>query len=918
MHRAFTSTFIVLALGVVIGAYIVLEPLSLENIAPIPTERGAAVVPVELASPTTPASPASIDEEVAKRLALEMAKAERLFLAENAPALGNPEASSSASSDARAASETALPASPPLKDAVPAMAATASNATSANAKAVNEAARPAALVDRAGVMAGTQLAALTPDEICQRDRDRLARLRASPSGEEAQRFTSELGCLKLLPQVLDLMGRSARTLYAAEVPNTRSSGTSASSEAVPPAPASQGTEAATLTPDEICRRDGERLERLRASRSWEEVAHFRDELGCKKLLPQVLDLMVRLARTPAEVPNSKSSGTSVASEAVPPAPAAEPSSPRETAEDEPANLDVQLEGKPFGTSTRRLAEITEPPKRPDTRKKLPLAGKAAPPVAAGVPKAAPSGAQAAREDVRPALPVGGANVGPPTSDETCKHDEDRLVRLRLSPSGEEMQRFASELSCEALRPQLQRLMESLGLAAPGVSTPSGSSPPPERPVVDTQMQAPLAATRAITIPPSGPVAVLSAGSIDSVPATALANPRVSAPAAVGDVSPPQADGVEPTIQGVSDKEILFGMAAPFSGASRELGRQMKIGVETAFSQINSAGGVNGRLLQLVAADDGYEPEKTADAMHLLYDKEKVFGFIGNVGTPTAAVSLPFALDHRTLFFGAFTGASLLRRDPPDRYVFNYRASYAEETKAVVHYLVKVKHIQPKEILVFAQQDSYGDSGYADVQKAVHSLPGNNPDVVRLNYKRNTIDVPDAVDGLRAYKGQIKAVVMIASYRAAAKFIENTRDLYPSMIYTNVSFVGSTALADELMLLGPRYAAGVIVTQVVPAINSYTTIVLKYKEALAKYSPGNSPDYVSFEGYIDASILAEAVKRVGRGIDSEKLVEELERMHDFDPGLGAPVTFSPHDHQGSHKVSGSQLDETGHFQPIDLE
>ena len=481
MHRAFTSTFIVLALGVVIGAYIVLEPLSLENIAPIPTERGAAVVPVELASPTTPASPASIDEEVAKRLALEMAKAERLFLAENAPALGNPEASSSASSDARAASETALPASPPLKDAVPAMAATASNATSANAKAVNEAARPAALVDRAGVMAGTQLAALTPDEICQRDRDRLARLRASPSGEEAQRFTSELGCLKLLPQVLDLMGRSARTLYAAEVPNTRSSGTSASSEAVPPAPASQGTEAATLTPDEICRRDGERLERLRASRSWEEVAHFRDELGCKKLLPQVLDLMVRLARTPAEVPNSKSSGTSVASEAVPPAPAAEPSSPRETAEDEPANLDVQLEGKPFGTSTRRLAEITEPPKRPDTRKKLPLAGKAAPPVAAGVPKAAPSGAQAAREDVRPALPVGGANVGPPTSDETCKHDEDRLVRLRLSPSGEEMQRFASELSCEALRPQLQRLMESSGLGrARGVDAkrfePSAGTP----------------------------------------------------------------------------------------------------------------------------------------------------------------------------------------------------------------------------------------------------------------------------------------------------------------------------------------------------------------------------------------------------------------------------------------------------------
>ena len=90
--------------------------------------------------------------------------------------------------------------------------------------------------------------------------------------------------------------------------------------------------------------------------------------------------------------------------------------------------------------------------------------------------------------------MGRANVGALTSDETCKRDEDRLVRLRLSPSGEEAQRFASELSCEALRPQVQRLMESLGLVAPTASAPSGSSPPPERPVVDTQMQAPVAAT----------------------------------------------------------------------------------------------------------------------------------------------------------------------------------------------------------------------------------------------------------------------------------------------------------------------------------------------------------------------------------------------------------------------------------------
>ena len=93
------------------------------------------------------------------------------------------------------------------------------------------------------------------------------------------------------------------------------------------------------------------------------------------------------------------------------------------------------------------------------------------------------------------------------------------------------------------------------------------------------------------------------------------------------------------------------------------------------------------------------------------------------GTPTAVVAAPFALERRMLFFGAFTGAGLLRRDPPDRYVFNYRASYAEETYAAVRYLVKVRKLKPEQIAVFAQQDSYGDSGYAGVEKAMRALRG---------------------------------------------------------------------------------------------------------------------------------------------------------------------------------------------------
>jgi ABC-type branched-subunit amino acid transport system substrate-binding protein len=401
----------------------------------------------------------------------------------------------------------------------------------------------------------------------------------------------------------------------------------------------------------------------------------------------------------------------------------------------------------------------------------------------------------------------------------------------------------------------------------------------------------------------------------------IAGPALSGvigPSSAAAATAPTAPVVTTTTRGVTDREIRFGIVAPFSGSARELGRQMKLGIDTAFSRVNDAGGVDGRMLRLIAADDGYEPTRTADAMKQLYEKDQVFGFIGNVGTPTAAVAVPYALERRTLFFGAFTGANVLRNDPPDRYVFNYRASYAEETDAVVRYLIKLRRLQPRQIAVFAQQDGYGDAGFAGVAKAFRALGVSDSAVVRLNYKRNTVDVDEAINQLKTQKPAIKAVVMVSTYRAAAKFIEKTRDLFPAMIYTNVSFVGSTALADELMLLGARYANGVIVTQVVPAVAGYSSVVLEYKTALAKYFAGEAPDYVSLEGYVAANVLIQALKRTGPQLDTEKLIDNLESMRNLDLGLGSSLNFGRAEHQASHKIWGTAIDENGRYQPLELE
>jgi branched-chain amino acid transport system substrate-binding protein len=385
--------------------------------------------------------------------------------------------------------------------------------------------------------------------------------------------------------------------------------------------------------------------------------------------------------------------------------------------------------------------------------------------------------------------------------------------------------------------------------------------------------------------------------------------------------------VTSTVQGVTDTEIRFGIAAPFAGPAKEMGRQLKLGIETAFAAANDNGGVDGRKLKLVTADDGYEPTRTLNAMKQLYEKDQVFGFIENYGSPTALISIPYALEHHAIYFGAFTGANSLRHDPPDRYVFNFRAGYAEEADAVVRYLVKVRRLRPEEIAVLAQADpavqtqldAYGQAGMDGVTKAMRALRGGNASqILRMTYNRNTVNVDDAVALLRRQKAPIKAIVLVATFRPAAKFIEKTRDAYPEMIYATISGVGTTGLADELKLLGPRFVDGVIVSQVVPAVDGYASVSLAYKTALANYFPGESPDYMSLESYLTANMLIEGLRRVGPQLDTETLVEQLESVHDFDMGLGPRVSFGPAQHQAVHKVWGTQLDQSGKYHAIDLE
>src|SRR5438552_17766378 len=171
-----------------------------------------------------------------------------------------------------------------------------------------------------------------------------------------------------------------------------------------------------------------------------------------------------------------------------------------------------------------------------------------------------------------------------------------------------------------------------------------------------------------------------------------------------------AAGAEP---GITATTILIGQSAAFSGPASELGNEMRAGALAYFQQINAAGGINGRKIELRSLDDGYESDRAAANTKKLIE-DGVFLLFGYVGTPTSNASKPIFTAARVPFVGPFTGAESLR-NPLNRYIFNIRASYFDETDKIVGQLTGQTL---DRIAVFFQNDDYGKAGLTGVERAM--------------------------------------------------------------------------------------------------------------------------------------------------------------------------------------------------------
>jgi len=354
------------------------------------------------------------------------------------------------------------------------------------------------------------------------------------------------------------------------------------------------------------------------------------------------------------------------------------------------------------------------------------------------------------------------------------------------------------------------------------------------------------------------------------------------------------------VPGVTANSILLGQSAAFSGPAAQLGIQMNIGTKAYLDHVNAQGGVHGRKIGLKTRDDKYEANLCADATTKLIEEDKVFALISYVGTPTTAAAMPILTKAKVPLVGPFTGAELLRT-PVNRYIFNVRASYYDETEKMVDLLVSSNNTN---IAVFYQDDNYGLAGLKGVEIATAK---RNLKISALGkVERNTIKVEDAVKSINAARPD--AVIMISAYTSVAEFVRQMKKAGSLTQFHNVSFVGSKALADALKDEG----YGVAIMQVVPFpwSSSGVRVVKEYQEIMTK--AGNTDfNFSSLEGFIVGKVMVEGLRRAGKNLTREKLIAALEGMNNVDLGEFV-VSFSPTNHSGSKYVNLTMIGRGGKF------
>ena len=348
-------------------------------------------------------------------------------------------------------------------------------------------------------------------------------------------------------------------------------------------------------------------------------------------------------------------------------------------------------------------------------------------------------------------------------------------------------------------------------------------------------------------------------------------------------------------------DIVVGQVAPLSGVLASTGHQMVVGGKIYFSHINAQGGIHGSRIRVLVADDAYKVEDTVRLTREMLDKPEVVALYGFAGTANVGKLLTENVleEGGAALVAPYTGGEALR-SPFNSWIFHVRAGYADEAE---HMVQQVTTLGMKRVAVMYQDDGFGKAGLVGVEAALAKRGLKL--AAAAGYERNTDKVEEAVRKIKQADPQ--AIIMISVNKPTAAFIKRYRESGGGAQLYNISVVDP---AELVKLAGLKNAHGLGISQVVPyPYMPNLPVIREYQELLKKYAPGELVNYTSFEQFLGAKVLVEALRRAGANLTRAKVVKALESMGSHDLG-GISVNYSASNRVGSRYVEVTVIGSTG--------
>ncbi len=350
----------------------------------------------------------------------------------------------------------------------------------------------------------------------------------------------------------------------------------------------------------------------------------------------------------------------------------------------------------------------------------------------------------------------------------------------------------------------------------------------------------------------------------------------------------------------AEGSILIGESAPLTGSNKELGEEIRDGALAYFKKVNDAGGVNGRKIELITLDDVNVAKTAGENARKLIEDKGVIALFGYASATVSTPALPYVAQYKVPFIAPFTGADPMRVF--NRYVYNHRASYADELEKIIEFYTTVG---VKAFGILYHDDAVGKENLTAVQRAL-TKRGFKPSVA-IGITRVNPDIKKAVDQMVAAKPDV--MITTTLFKPSADFIKAARTANPGTQFASTSFAGPNVLMRALGTSG----AGVAISQVVPPVtNKSIPVVNEYMAAFEKLTGKQNFGATSLESFIAAKMLVEALRRAGpKEPTRESLANALDGMSSFDAG-GYTVSFAPNNHNGSSFSEMTVIDKNMRF------